>query len=106
MRKRILALATGCGLLAALPASADMSCCTVLLCLASPKGWASIPACVDPVRSFLSAQEKSLRGVGLSRMPNCPGRYTGATSAVVRSQWADTLTAPDGTTQHLTRPTR
>jgi hypothetical protein len=99
MRKSIMAAVVGCGLLVSSPASADLSGCTVLLCLASPTSWTSIPECLDPVRSFLSAQKKNK---GLS--PSCPEQYSGVTSSVVQGDRVYTLTAPDGTTQKVTVP--
>ena len=104
MRK---ALILCCGLLVSgmsAAARADVNGCTVLLCLASPTGWASIPECVDPVRSFLSAQKKSKQGVGSSSTPNCPEQYSGVSSSVVQGERVFTLTAPDGSKQQVTVP--
>jgi hypothetical protein len=99
MSKYILALATGCGLLGVTPAAADVSGCTVLLCLASPQGWASIPECVAPVQSFARAQKKTK-----SIAPHCPERDTGVSSSLVAGERVYTLTLPDGTQQHVAVP--
>ena len=96
MRK---ALILGCGLLGSNAAHADVSGCTVLLCLASPAGWASIPECVSPVGSFLNNLKKHKR-----LTPNCPEQFSGVKSSVVDGERIYTLTAPDGTTQQVTVP--
>ena len=36
------------------PARADTFGCTVLLCMLSPQGWASVPYCVPPVQKAFS----------------------------------------------------
>jgi hypothetical protein len=99
MRKRILVVAATCGLLGAGPALADMSGCTVLLCLLSPTSWTSIPECVSPVRSFLSALKKNK---GLS--PSCPEQFTRVSQSVVQGERVLTLTLPDGSKQHVAVP--
>jgi hypothetical protein len=100
MSKPKLAVIIGCGLLLASPASADVSGCTVLLCLASPTGWASIPDCVSPVSSFLNALKKK-KG---SSTPNCPEQYSGVASAMVQGERVFTLTLPDGSVQKVAVP--
>ena len=114
MRKGILWFATGCGLVCGAAsgaaqglstgiepaARATSSGCTVLLCLASPTGWASIPECVSPVSSFLEAIKKK-KG---SSTPNCPEQFSGVSSAVVQGERVLTLTGPDGTVQKVTVP--
>ncbi len=99
MSKGILAMVTGCGLLGASPAVADVSGCTVLLCLASPTGWASIPECLAPVQSFVAAQKKRK-----GHAPNCPEQFSGVASSLVQGERVYTLTLPDGTKQHVTVP--
>jgi hypothetical protein len=83
MRK---ALILCCGLVVggmSAAARADGNGCTVLLCLASPTGWTSIPECVSAVRSFLSSLKKSK---GISATPNCPEQYSGVTFSVVQGE--------------------
>lgn len=48
------------------PAKADQFGCTVLLCMANPQGWASVPVCVQPVQLAFSL---AARGRG---WPQCP----------------------------------
>jgi hypothetical protein len=100
MRK---ALILGCGLAVggtSPMAQADVAGCTVLLCLASPTGWASIPECVSPVSSFFNAIKKKKA----SSTPNCPEQFSGVSSAVVQGERVLTLTGPDGTVQKVTVP--
>jgi hypothetical protein len=99
MRK---ALILCCGLVVggmSTAARADVNGCTLLLCLSSPTSWTSIPECVDPVRSFLSAQKKNK---GLS--PSCPEQFPGVTSSVAQGARVYTLTSPDGTAQQFSVP--
>jgi hypothetical protein len=77
-------------------ARADQAGCTVVLCLANPAGWASIPDCVAPVRAFF---RRLAKGGGA---PSCgEARVTFSFGAKV----IGSTTNSEGVETPITRPT-
>lgn len=53
------------------PARADVFGCTVLLCMANPAGWASVPACIQPVQTAMNLRARR------QPWPQCPEAAAG-----------------------------
>lgn len=62
-------------LLAPGSARADVFGCTVLLCMMNPQGWASVPACVQPVQTAFNLAARR------QPWPQCPEANLSAQSA-------------------------
>jgi hypothetical protein len=98
-RKITAAVLVGWSLVGAVgPAKADVQGCTVILCLASPTGWAGIAECVGPVSAYIKQSKKS------KSRPSCPEGESSSAFEVVDGVRYLVVTGADGSQTRLAVP--